>query len=378
MQFPFRARHFLPGLLLIALGFAQSNTQTPAPPGPGAAAAQPAMVLKVTSRLVVVDVVATDHHGAPVTDLKQDEFMVTEDGHEQKITTFSFMQSRPGLLRAAGPGNGAAPATSPNSNTVDNVPRYSPNGAMNVLLLDSLNTTIRDQKNAHLQMLKLLAKLPADRPIAVFALGSKLRLLQGFTTDPMAVRGAVESFTSKGSPGLNNPTGGAPMNDLAPGTIEVMADLAPQLLAAIQLFQQENVAAQTDLRVQWTIAAMKSLARALGGYPGRKNLIWVSDSFPSAILPDNIDTHGNLNRREYQMDIERMTAMLNDAQIAVYPVDARTLVGNAVFSEMSNTDSQGGYMGRTVTMRGGGDPRSANMNRELNATPEGCRTPAPP
>ena len=44
-----------------------NQAQTPVPGGP-------ATVLKFTSRLVVVDVIATDHKGNPVTDLKRDDF----------------------------------------------------------------------------------------------------------------------------------------------------------------------------------------------------------------------------------------------------------------------------------------------------------------
>ena len=370
-------RHFVPALMLMALGFAQSNTsqnsqpntsqnsQSNAQQNPSQTAApggqKPAMVLKVTSRLVVVDVVATDHHGAPVTDLKQDEFTVTEEGRDQRITHFSMVQSHPGLVKTAAAQQALAP------NVYSNAPKYEANGPLNVLLLDGLNTTVRDQKSARLQMLKVLEKLPTDRPIAVFALGAKLYLLQGFTTDPTLVKAAVESFSAKPSAQLRTPTGGAPVNDIAPGALEVMQDMAPELAAQVQLFQQEAVAAQTDLRVQWTIEAMKSLARALGGMPGRKNLIWISDSFPANILPDSIDTHGNLNQRNYQLDLERMSALLGDAQIAVYPIDARNLLGNAVFSEMSNTDSQGNYMGRAMTGRGGGGVRPGGA-AELNVT----------
>ena len=35
-----------------------------------------------------------------------------------------------------------------------------------------------------------------------------------------------------------------------------------------------------DQRVSFTLAAMKGIARAVSGYPGRKNLVWLSGSFP--------------------------------------------------------------------------------------------------
>ena len=56
---------------------AASTTQ----PQPGTAA-----VLKVKTRLVVVDVVALDHKGAPVTDLQAEDFNLQEEGSPQKIS----------------------------------------------------------------------------------------------------------------------------------------------------------------------------------------------------------------------------------------------------------------------------------------------------
>src|ERR1700761_7181791 len=52
-----------------------------------------ATVLKSITRLVVVDVVATDKNGA-VTDLKRDDFTVLEDGKEQKLRVFNFQQPK--------------------------------------------------------------------------------------------------------------------------------------------------------------------------------------------------------------------------------------------------------------------------------------------
>src|ERR1700756_1239 len=48
--------------------------------------------LKVKTRMVVVDVVARDAKGRPVTDLKQDDFTILEEGKEQKVRIFNFQQ----------------------------------------------------------------------------------------------------------------------------------------------------------------------------------------------------------------------------------------------------------------------------------------------
>src|SRR5205085_5734267 len=175
-----------------------SSSQAPAPPSIAETPSEPSMVLKVTTRLVVVDVVVTDRHGAPVTDLKPGEFTILEDGKEQKITVFALARTNPTQIVAtkAAPPPAAQNAFSP---MVDNLPHYKPNGALNVLLLDGLNTTIRDQKYAREQMLKLLARLPNDRPVAIYLLGRKLSLLQDFTSDPTLLREASISLTGRGS-----------------------------------------------------------------------------------------------------------------------------------------------------------------------------------
>jgi hypothetical protein len=49
---------------------------------------QPA-VIRVTTRLVVVNVVAQEKHGGPVKDLKLDDFELLDNGHKEKISVFS-------------------------------------------------------------------------------------------------------------------------------------------------------------------------------------------------------------------------------------------------------------------------------------------------
>src|SRR5215467_10695195 len=66
-----------------------------------------ATVMRATTRMVVVDVVATDHSGTPVTDLKPEDFTVLEDGSPQQVRSFSFQH--PADVAAADPAPLAAP-----------------------------------------------------------------------------------------------------------------------------------------------------------------------------------------------------------------------------------------------------------------------------
>lgn len=92
-------RRFLTTLLSAALMVCgcglwgqQSSTQ-PAPPV--GQKSEPATTLKVDVNLVNVFVTVTDAHGAPIGGLTQDNFILKEDGQEQKIAVFSRESALP-------------------------------------------------------------------------------------------------------------------------------------------------------------------------------------------------------------------------------------------------------------------------------------------
>jgi len=82
-------------------------------------------VLRATTRLVIVDIVAVDDKGRPITDLTADDFTVSEDGKPQKISDFSFHQPM-----TAGPARQQAPGI------ISNAPDFKSNSCLNVILLD--------------------------------------------------------------------------------------------------------------------------------------------------------------------------------------------------------------------------------------------------
>ena len=81
--------------------------QTAQAPAPQTAPPQSGYSLKVNTRLVTVDVVATDSHGRPVRDLKASDFQIFQDrGTKEDLSAFSFSgasASTPKALRPALP-----------------------------------------------------------------------------------------------------------------------------------------------------------------------------------------------------------------------------------------------------------------------------------
>lgn len=343
----------------------------PSPSSSPAGAAQSLPAFKVTTRLVVLDVVVTDHKGVPLKDLGIDDFRIEEEKQPQKIRVFGFQDAQ---QQAA-----AAPPNVP-PGRITNLPRFKTSGPLNVILLDGLNTNSKNLIYAKDEMLRMLEKLPAGQPVAIYVLGSRLRLLQDFTTDPSLLKEAVHSLKGKAAPKIDASTAQSEPF-LTPDIASAMNEMGMQgMVQQILAFEQENVTYQTDYRVELTLTALKALARNLSGYPGRKNLIWVSDVFPTYIFPQD---NGTSNRgsvaqqardlqRDYSQEIQLVSDALANSHIAVYPVEARAVGSSDAYSNLSNSDSQGNYLGRSATGRGTGrisqgDELSRSVNDSLDA-----------
>lgn len=296
-----------------------------------APAGGPSAVLKVKTRLVVVDVIARDSRGLPVADLKQEDFTILEDGKEQKARIFNFQKPGAALSRTQ-------PVSAASSNIVDNLPHFESGRALNVLLLDALNTSRTNQIIMRDAMIRFLEKLPENGPIAVYLLDEKLRLVQDFTTDPAVLKEVVRSFKGKSSPYLNMSADGSAISPVLPG---ISTSLPPLVAAQIRQFQEQLTANMTDQREQLTLSALNSLARTLSGYPGRKNLVWVSESFPFDLWLSSASGKSSLNDRHYMLDIARTGNLLSDSQVAIYPLDAGGLAGMPMFSPANSPDQLG-------------------------------------
>jgi VWFA-related protein len=277
--------------------------------------------IRTNVRRVLLDVVVTSSAGEPVTALPREQFQVFEDGQPQSLTSF---EEHAGL-----PDMSALQAKLP-PNTFSNLPLAKAGDAANILLLDALNTQMQDQSYVHAQMIKYIKGIRPGTRLAIFTLGERLRFIQGFTGDPALLMAAVNGQKSAGNPQLSpllqtsaetdaDNTITAQMQEMAAATGSAQIQAAA---AALQQFQQETVSFHTDVRVHTTLEAMQQLARYLQGFPGRKNVIWVSGSFPLSILSD-FSVGGADPMRQYQDEVGRTANLLSAAQVAIYPIGAQ-------------------------------------------------------
>ena len=278
-------------LVLLACALAYSQTENAKPSGTAQKKEpvyQSQTVLRATTRLVVLDVVALDESGAPIPGLTADDFTVLEDGKPQRVSDFSFHH----------PVAGSPPARQLAPNIISNIPMYSSNSCLNVILLDAVNTDFSSHAYAQDMLVKYLESLPSIQPTAVFALEGKLTMLHDFTTDTKALRDVVAHFQFQGPTHIDNVT------------------------AAASPFSRRGSIHVTAQGRSLTAKSMLALAHSLGGYPGRKNLIWLSEGFPVSLFPELGGGESPLVIEDYSPLAERIADELMNAQVALYPIDA--------------------------------------------------------
>jgi len=374
------------GLFRPEIGVAQAQagsgpkTQGPTPAVPSSAQDAASTVLRVNTNLVLVDVTVTDH-GQPVHGLERGDFKVFEDGQERPIVSFDAHQpAGPAPDVQSVEAEAAAVQAALPRGGYTNLPVYPQASAVNVLLLDELNTPPAALPELRKEMIQYLAGVQPGTSMAIFVLTSQLRMVTGFTTD---VSQFARLFDDGKTTARSAKSDGAAANDQAaaktsmamitqkegdesdretlqgglagPGFEAGLAALpGGGMRAAAQL--NDLLSQQQDLRIDdtvgTTLAAFRQLARYLSAIPGRKNLIWLSAAFPNWL---------GLGKSDYEPAIRATMNLLAAARVAVYPVDAAGLTNGSYWTAQRET------MQMTAQLTGGKAYLDANGFKDAMA-----------
>ncbi len=346
------------GLLrLCALGCLAAGTclQAQVPAQQPQAGEQGEFTLKSFSRLTVVDVTVIDSKENPVHGLPESAFTVLEDGKPQPLRSFAEIgKDTPAVTRVL-------PKLPPNIYT--NLQPAPTTSAVNVLLLDALNTSPQDQIFVKDETIRFLKSMPPGTRIAVMGLGAKLRLIQGFTSDPTLLMAAVNTKKNRALP--------SPFDmDASDANETVMEMASDDVAAALQEFQNEQASFQNDMRTRMTLEALNQIAAYLSGIKGRKNLIWFSAGIPLQMFPSG-GRDDMSAMTDYTKDLRRTTDLLTAAQVAVYPVDATgvtTVPSASVVSPPKGfSNGKGDSMGKAIQAY---DMKTAQAHLAMEAVAE--------
>jgi VWFA-related protein len=135
---------------------------------------QAGLVIRSTTRLVQMSVIAQDKQGRPVVDLKKEDFEVFDNGKPCPITVF--------VVEA--PGIAAQPQPVPHNTFTNQFARTT--GARSgyaVIVLDWLNTPWSDQARARQQVVQMLKRIEQNDRIALYVFDRRLKVINEFSDD---------------------------------------------------------------------------------------------------------------------------------------------------------------------------------------------------
>jgi VWFA-related protein len=292
--------------------------------------------IKTQVRQVLFDVVVTDGKNNPVAGLKREDFSITEDGALQQILSFEAHTS------AGESADHAAPPIDLSklpANTFLNINHAREDLPLNVILFDVLNTPISDTYLARRDIKKFLMNKPSGSRFAIFILSDKLHLLQGVTDSEAELLAAMDSRAASPqttAQGVPNSRTVSPATALGDSGLMPSYAGAQEMLARMKHLEALGDTYHLQRRLGTTVDAFEEISRFLRGMPGRKNLLWLSGSFPVGVLPggDPIDPFSRAV--DYSPELKQAADLLTLNQVAVYPVDIRGLMANPIYDASDN------------------------------------------
>lgn len=317
---------------------------------PDARPQQPPPTFGASTDVVLIDLIATDGEGRPVTDLKAEEVEVYEDGKRQKVEFVRFVGRGGAALPTSGTGGVVLPSGA--------APAGAPAEALSLVVVVDMGTMPADAvirtREAITRMVR--NEIQPGTRLMLVVLDRGMWVKQGFTTDVPRFLAAVQAIP--------------PPAVEAESAVSTLVEDITEACAAIE----NTPAVNTPGGVQGPITAARvwvenvrfgmttaldgigALARHLSAVPGRKHVVFYSTGYPmdpagTALLvmqemcrlganvaglaapsrqPAMAEMQASVGSTQKVDAAGLLRTMLdeaNRAQVSVYTVDARGLMG---------------------------------------------------
>ena len=291
-----------------------------------AAPPQSAPTFRTAVEYVSVDVVVTDKNDKPVTDLRKDEFVITENRKVQTVREFQFV-SIPVVARTV---EVTQPAPMPPPDVVTNVPP-SPKSRLFAIVIDDLHIIEQNLVPMKAMLTDLVNAMSPDDEIAVVFTG-RSDMGVNFTTNRSLVMKPIDNLKAAlgfgedalGStlpPGSKDTSGGGRGSGAGGGSSG-----SPTPPAAPEKTQE------TLNHGRSAVFTLRNVAMSLAGSGrSRRAIFFVSGGFPldpnAPINPANATTASEFtDAKTLRDDLDDAYAEAKRADVPIYTVDPRGLV----------------------------------------------------
>ena len=252
--------------------------------------------IRVTTELVLVNVVAHDKKGNLIKDLKKEDFTLYEDGKKQDISSFDF-ENVDELAATAGPTvSGVAPGTLLHSSKKA-PPTLDARDRRLILLFFDFSAMEPEEIDRSVDAAKkfIHEKMqPADL-IAIVSLATNMHVDCDFTDDQQKLTSVLSSYNSGEGQGFDSG---------ATGSSEGAAETGGS-------FTEDDTDLNT-FNADRKLLAIQSLMQALGKLPQKKSVIY----FSNGITQSGVDN---------QSALRAATAAAVKSNASIYSLDVRGL-----------------------------------------------------
>ncbi len=284
-------------------------------------APQEPATLRVTTRLVTINAVVSDKQGNAITDLTKDDFTIVDGGHEQKIQFFSVMTNQPPPVPAPMP---------PDTYTNVLAEQGATPPSVSVILFDTLNTFWVGQGYALNKVREFLRHVQPEDRVGLFVMGKeRLIILHDVNQNTGDLSDAIHRYDARHIP--DEAPAGSILDAKSTELERFLEGRDNTFIAARDRPSRSGSRWEFNrLATQMTLVSMQTVARHLSTIPGRKSLIWITDNPRTSgdLMSDKWLFDQSASAKLYPgeaLDIELMVRLMNEAGIAIYPVDAEGL-----------------------------------------------------
>ena len=329
----------------------------------------------VEVKVASVEVVVEDGDGKKISGLTADDFEILEDGVRQEIAYFSAQENGQIAARADSDAAGEAPATTERLHLA--------------IFLDDVHLAPQNRNRVFERLQGYLdnSLKPSDL-VLIARISDRLVIEQPFTADVAALKATLDRLVSTAGSALAMDAGYRRLLREIASTALTDQDSAP----AVRSLQAEQKISEADsieiaarnqardvvalgedrrMRVNRTLASLKTAVGSLAGLRGRKALIFLSDGLPIRPAESLADAWRDKyeqwatrnNKREMLDELTRATSLgtesqseLNDlakqasaSRVAFYVLSPGSTVSRGISgAEISGAGSGGASIARTA------------------------------